>query len=156
MYKFSPTTGVFYPTGMLHIYAEAGSLPDDLIAINEQTYTKFTGQPPSGKMRGTHDGMPAWIDIPAPTNAEIAATARRYRDEFLNATDQMTLPDYSICDVPLSAALRADLLATRQAFKSWPSVQNWPQTDLPEIPHWLLIEAVNRGYRVPDWPPHPQ
>lgn len=154
MYKFSSKTGGFYPTALLDIYQRAGTLPDDLIDVEDIIYKKFTGQAPAGKILGVDDcGLPAWVDSPPSTLTNIAAQARGYRDEFLTATDPMTLIDYSIGDVPLSEEQRAQVLAARQAFKAWPTQLNWPLIDLPELPYWLLIEAVNRGYRVPNWPP---
>ncbi|EEO83653.1 hypothetical protein YPH_4292 [Yersinia pestis biovar Orientalis str. PEXU2] len=31
-------------------------------------------------------------------------------------------------------------------------MENWPQVELPELPQWLLIEAMNQGYCIPNWP----
>ncbi len=83
----------------------------------------------------------------------IAALARRHRDAFIKTTDSITVIDYSIDDSPLTDTQRAELTATRAAYRAWPTVENWPQVELPELPQWLLIEAVNQGYIVPDWPP---
>lgn len=155
MHKFSAKTRGFYPAELLDIYKAAGTLPDDLVDIDEVSHRAFTGQPPAGKILGADEqGMPMWVDAPAPTFTDLAAQARRYRDAFLTATDQMTLVDYSISDVPLNAEQRAELLAARQSYKSWTNEPGWPLIELPELPIWLLIEAVNRGYRVPEWPIH--
>jgi len=84
---------------------------------------------------------------------KLAATARRYRNAFIIATDGLTLIDYSIEDRPLTPEQRVELMAVRAAYKAWPTQANWPLIALPDLPHWLLIEAVNNGYVVPTWPP---
>ncbi|WP_145491604.1 tail fiber assembly protein [Yersinia rohdei] len=85
-------------------------------------------------------------------NDKIAAFARSHRNAFIVATDPMMVSDYCIDDIPLSEAQRSELIATRAAYRSWPTLAHWPLIALPELPHWLLIEAVNQGYRVPVWP----
>ncbi|EPD8659283.1 tail fiber assembly protein [Yersinia enterocolitica] len=155
MYCFSATTLSFYPKELLAVYTEAGTLPDDLIEIDDDVYAQFSDKQPIGKKRGANKkGMPVWVDIPAPivTADDITATARRYRDAFIAATDAMTIVDYCIDDKPLTEAQRSELIATRAAYRSWPTLTNWPQVELPELPRWLLIEAVNHGYHIPVWP----
>ncbi|WP_235906643.1 phage tail protein [Yersinia rochesterensis] len=93
------------------------------------------------------------IVTPAPTADELAAVARGYRDAFIRATDPLMVSDYSIGDTPMNAAQRAELTAARALYRAWPTVENWPLIELPELPQWLLVEAVNQDYRVPVWPP---
>ncbi|EOI6839017.1 phage tail protein [Yersinia enterocolitica] len=93
------------------------------------------------------------IVTPAPTADELAAVARGYRDAFILATDTMTISDYSIDDTLLTNAQRAELTATRVLYRAWPTLESWPLIELPELPQWLLVEAVNQGYIVPTWPP---
>lgn len=155
MYSFSATTLSFYPKELLTLYADAGTLPADLVEIDDDIYSKFTHEVPAGKMRGADsNGMPEWVDIPTPivTADAIAAIARRYRDEFLTATDPLTIIDYSIEDTPLTDEQRGELMTIRHIFKIWPTTAGWPLVELPELPQWLLVEAVNQGYRVPVWP----
>ncbi|MBX9474134.1 phage tail protein [Yersinia enterocolitica] len=65
----------------------------------------------------------------------------------------MMVSDYSINDTLLTKAERTELTATRALYRAWPTVENWPLIELPELPQWLLVEAVNQGYIVPTWPP---
>ncbi|HDL8115219.1 phage tail protein [Yersinia enterocolitica] len=64
----------------------------------------------------------------------------------------MMISDFSINDNPLTADKLTELIATRAAYRQWPTLDNWPLIELPELPQWLLVEAVNQGYRVPVWP----
>nr|WP_258953870.1 hypothetical protein [Yersinia bercovieri] len=96
------------------------------------------------------DGV-QWV----PDNDLLTTVARHYRDAFIVATDPLMVSDYSIDDVPLTTQQRDELIATRATYRAWPTVENWPLIELPELPQWLLVEAVNQGYRVPVWPPLP-
>ncbi|CNH74798.1 phage tail protein [Yersinia bercovieri] len=156
---FSPTLVAFIPENM----AQDGSFHDDitksLIVVSDEEQALYWKQPaPSGQMLGVADNRPVWVDIPPlspppPLTADqLAAKARQYRDDFIVDTDPMMVSDYSIDDKPLTTAQRDELTATRAAYRAWPTVENWPLIELPELPQWLLVEAVNQGYRVPVWP----
>ncbi|MFA3779576.1 phage tail protein [Yersinia sp. 1652 StPb PI] len=154
-YFYSQTDNSFYPVDLIEAYQQASSWPEDGIEVSEDVFITYSGMPPEGKMRGTVEGMPAWLNIPpspALTADELAAKARSYRDAFIIATDPMMVSDYCIDDTPLTQAQRTELTAIRSDYRAWPTRENWPLIDLPELPQWLLIEAVNQGYRVPDWP----
>ncbi len=57
-------------------YVSAGTWPDDAVSIDNDTWRQFISTPPAGKKLGADAlGMPAWIDIPAPTNEELIAAA---------------------------------------------------------------------------------
>ncbi|CFQ33733.1 tail fiber assembly protein [Yersinia aleksiciae] len=89
-------------------------------------------------------------------NDKIAASARIHRNAFIVATDPMMVSDYCINDNLLTKAQRTELTTTRAAYRSWPILANWPLIELPDLPQWLLVEAVNNGYIVPNWPPESQ
>ncbi|AJJ18341.1 putative tail fiber assembly protein [Yersinia intermedia] len=153
-YSFSEKNNCFYPHALIKDYMRAGAWPDDALEVNEETFAIYSGMAPAGKVRGVSDGMPVWLDIPNQTltENEVATMARRYRDLFIASTDVLMVSDYSIDDTPLTQAQRTELTAIRSDYRAWPTRDNWPLIDLPELPQWLLIEAVNQGYRVPDWP----
>ncbi|AHF72894.1 hypothetical protein SOPEG_0134 [Candidatus Sodalis pierantonius str. SOPE] len=63
--KFSAKTAGFYLASMIDSYKKVGSLPDDLIDIDDKTYAKYCRNPPRGKTRGADSqGYPIWIDAP--------------------------------------------------------------------------------------------
>ncbi|PSH16002.1 phage tail protein [Yersinia pseudotuberculosis] len=154
-YFYSHTNNSFYPADLIESYQQAGTWPEDGIEVTDDVFIMYSGTPPEGKVRGTVDGMPAWVNIPAPpelTSDELAATARSYRDAFITATDSMMVSDYCLGDTQLTEAQRTELMEARTAYRSWPTLENWPLIELPELPQWLLVETVNQGYRVPEWP----
>ncbi|MEB2439864.1 phage tail protein [Citrobacter braakii] len=54
--------------------------------------------------------------------------------------------------VLLSDEQRSELRQTRADYKNWPECRDWPGIELPDVPQWLLVEAVNNGYVVYNWP----
>lgn len=136
-------------------YVNAGSLPNDLIEVEDTIFNEFSATPPEGKMRSVGDsGLPIWVDIPVVEESpeQIKARARVLRDEFIVSTDRMLVSDFTINNIPLTAEQQAELLDVRQKFKVWPESEGWPNVELPAIPQWILIEAVNNGYIVKNWP----
>ena len=154
-YWFSPEHNAFYPKALENVYKSAGTLPDDLKDVSDNAFMEFSGMPPAGKVRATDNhGFPCWVDMPETevSEDELKSQARKLRDEFILSTDRMLVVDYTINDIPLTAEQREELLKVRASFKSWPNDEGWPQIKLPEIPSWILIEAVDNGYVVPAWP----
>ncbi|HHA1470859.1 TPA: tail fiber assembly protein [Enterobacter kobei] len=154
-YWFSPANNAFYPVALKESYVSAGSLPNDLIEVEDTIFNEFSATPPDGKMRGIGDSdLPIWVDIPAVEESpeQIKARARVLRDEFIVSTDRMLVSDFTINNIPLTAEQQAELLDVRQKFKLWPESEGWPNVELPAIPQWILIEAVNNGYVVKNWP----
>ncbi|MFW5398097.1 phage tail protein [Yersinia sp. 1252 StPb PI] len=154
---FSPSLKSFIPAAWKDdgTYSETNWPYDAVLATAEEVDGFWKQTPPVGKLQGSVDGRPAWVDIPPPpplSADELAATARRYRDAFIVATDPIMVSDYSIDDKPLTEVQRSELTTTRAIYRAWPTLANWPLIELPASPQWLLIEAVNQGYRVPVWP----
>jgi hypothetical protein len=77
LYVYSPLTNGFYPRELREVYDDAGSWPDDGIAVSDVVYREYqTLPPPEGKMRiAGVDGLPVWADIPAPTIEALKADA---------------------------------------------------------------------------------
>ncbi|MBU9850084.1 tail fiber assembly protein [Rahnella aceris] len=77
LYVYSPLTNGFYPRELREVYDDAGSWPDDGIAVSDVIYREYQTLPaPEGKMRvAGADGLPAWADIPAPTIEALKADA---------------------------------------------------------------------------------
>lgn len=60
-YYFSPTTFGFYPASMKTSYVLAGTFPSDSVLVEDTVFETYSGNPPSGKKRGTSNGDPAWV-----------------------------------------------------------------------------------------------
>lgn len=93
MYQFSASTGCFYPDELLPAYRDNHSLPADLIAVGNEVFLEFTGVPPEGKQRGVStDGKPAWVDIPPPTKAQLAAMAAAEKEQHRTEAEDVIGP----------------------------------------------------------------
>ncbi|MEX3242411.1 tail fiber assembly protein [Serratia quinivorans] len=88
-YKFSATTTSFYPAEMLDDYRKAGTLPDDLVSVDNEAYNTFVLSPPEGKIRGADkSGRPAWVEAPQPTKEQsimMAITRKHLQAEKAEA-----------------------------------------------------------------------
>ncbi len=75
-YVFSPSQNMIIPLAQKQLYVDAGTWPDDVIAISEETAEEFNQQFPIGKTL-SHDenSQPCWVDIPPPTHDELIAMA---------------------------------------------------------------------------------
>ena len=61
---WSAKTLSFYPEELYYRYKECKSLPEDIIEIDRDIFSTYSGQPPEGKTRSVLNGMPAWGDLP--------------------------------------------------------------------------------------------
>lgn len=87
MYAYANNS--FYPLSMREVYEISDSWPTEYIKVDESVFTEFSATPPVGKIRGTGvDGMPAWVDIPPPTRAEIIAEAEREKQSRIDAANE--------------------------------------------------------------------
>ena len=68
---FSPSTLAFYAAKWEHIYISARNWPEDLLEIDENTYIKFSQQPPKGKILGEDNSLPAWVDLQIKSKNEV-------------------------------------------------------------------------------------
>lgn len=78
-YIFSAALNGFLPLAWKEEKEATGSWPDDAIEISYEDYLKFTTDAPEGKILGSVDGLPAWVDIPPPTKDELIASAEATR-----------------------------------------------------------------------------
>ena len=87
-YQFSPSENVILPLELKELYLKAGTWPVDTVDISDEQATEFMGGPPEGKMRvAGKNGLPAWGDVPPPTQEELIAdadTKRQYLIEQAN------------------------------------------------------------------------
>lgn len=47
-YAYSALTNSFYPVSLKHLYENAGTWPEDAIAISDEDFEHFTGVPQLG------------------------------------------------------------------------------------------------------------
>lgn len=85
-YSFSPSRLAFYPNVLRETHYEPlGAWPDDSFDIDDDIADEFmTIHIPAGKMLGVVDDMPAWVDIPPPTQEELIADAEEKKQSLID------------------------------------------------------------------------
>lgn len=93
-YSFSPSRLAFYANGLRKTHYEPlNAWPDDAEAITDDVAQVYmTTRIPSGKMLGTENRMPAWVDIPPPTSEELFAAATAKKQELLTVASHYIAP----------------------------------------------------------------
>lgn len=88
-YVYSALTNSFYPISLMHLYENAGTWPEDAIAISDDDFECFTGTPPLGMQRGVgEDGLPVWQPIPTLTYEQEIIRAESERERLLSLAQQ--------------------------------------------------------------------
>lgn len=87
-YLYSPSTNSFYAQILLNEYRNAGTLPDDCIAVEDSDYYQYAGEPPKGKTRGVIDGLPGWVDLSTPTHEDMIVAADQQRQNLIDSAMQ--------------------------------------------------------------------
>lgn len=73
---FSASCMSFFPEDMKSDYENGTGWPKDAVAVSNEDWQSFIATPPAGKLLGASDeGLPCWVDKPAPTQAEVLAQA---------------------------------------------------------------------------------
>jgi hypothetical protein len=84
-YFFSASENAFYPESLVDVYEAAGTWPADGVMVSEAEYIEFSGEPPSGMIRGSgNDGAPTWVDVPPPTAEELVLSAEAEKQSLID------------------------------------------------------------------------
>lgn len=91
-YSFSPKHNAFYSNKLREIHYEpAGAWPADAVEIDDGIAAAYmTTAIPLGKMLGSVDGMPAWVETPPLTIRELQDMAEDKRLALLKHVDEIT------------------------------------------------------------------
>ena len=79
-FLFSPTTLAFYPECDRKLYESRGTLPNDVVVVEEEVRNVYNFTPPAGRVLGVLNGYPAWVNPPELSKDEIIS-----RNKFLAA-----------------------------------------------------------------------
>lgn len=102
MTYFSAATNGFYADELRDRYELSGTLPSDLVVISGEDYKTYTGTPPEGKVLGTADGQPAWVDAPQPTRDELVANAESEKAILRSFADAAITPLQDAVDTDMA------------------------------------------------------
>ena len=107
-YFYSAKSNAFYYADFKNDYEQNGTWPEDAIEVDDSVYVEFAAnEPPSGKIRAAgNDGLPTWIDIPAPTSEQILESNINTRNRLMQAC--------SVASYPLQSALAKGVITEAQ------------------------------------------
>lgn len=87
-YLWSSKDNAFIPAAMADVYESSGWKISDFVAVKSAVFDEFAGTPPEGKVRITSsNGMPAWGDVPPPTQEELVAQAEQKKSQLRAVAD---------------------------------------------------------------------
>lgn len=83
-YVYSAENNAFYPTSMKEDYISGNCWPTDGVECDEDVFTEYTKEPPTGKHRGADKkGLPAWVDKPPLSIEEEIKVAEQQKATLL-------------------------------------------------------------------------
>lgn len=92
-YTYSPSHNAFYLTVLKAEYELSDNWPEDGVEISDDLFIEYTSTPPGGKERGVgDDGMPCWVDLPAPTKEALITAAEQQKQTLLSDAQTMIAP----------------------------------------------------------------
>lgn len=87
-YLWSSKDNAFIPAGMTDVYKSSGWKISNFVAVESAVFDEFAGTPPNGKIRiASSDGMPAWGDVPSPSQKELVAQAEQKKSQLRAVAD---------------------------------------------------------------------
>ncbi|WFQ80928.1 tail fiber assembly protein [Xenorhabdus sp. SF857] len=103
-YFYSAKNNAFCPIAWKQNYVDAGSWPDDGIAVSVDVFNEFAiNAPPAGKIRiAGPDGLPSWGDIPPPTSAELQQQAESQKRHLMSQAANAITPLQYAADLKMA------------------------------------------------------
>lgn len=90
-YIYSASQNMILPVSLKQIYVDAGTWPEDGIAISDEVAGEFMGQYPQGKtLSHDEDGQPCWADIPPLPKEQQIAEAEKKRAFLISEVESET------------------------------------------------------------------
>lgn len=137
-YIYSASQNMILPVSLKQIYIDAGTWPEDGIAISDEVAEEFMGQYPQGKTL-FHDkhGQPCWADIPPKPKEQQIAEAEEKKAFLISEVESET------------AMLRAKLTLGRIKESEKVMLNAW-------LDYLDELEAVDTTAVPLQWPQKPQ
>lgn len=134
-YVYSANNNMFYPQEYRKQYESNNDWPVDAVDVTDDIFFEFTGKPPEGKRRSVGaDGLPAWGDIPPPSQEDLIAGAEAKK-------------------IQLRAIADAEIAWRQDAFDTGIATEEETAALLEWKKYRVLLMRVDTT--TPDWPTPP-
>lgn len=132
IYVYSAQNNAFYFKGGKETFGK--EWPDDVLDVDESLFLTFAGIAPEGKQRAAgEEGLPVWEDIPAPSRADVIASAEAERSQRLS----FAMAEISLWQTELKLGIISD--ADEAKLVEWvtyiKALQSMNTDNAPDI-HW--------------------
>lgn len=97
------------------------SWPEDGIEVSEKIYLEFaSNSPPVGKRRiAGSDGLPAWGDIPPPSQKELQRSAERKKQHLMLQAANTIAPLQDAVDLDIATDKEQTTLTEWRKYRVW-------------------------------------
>lgn len=142
-YFYSAKLNAFYPDSLRVDYVINDSWPDDAVEIEDSVYQKFAAdEAPEGKIRvAGDDDLPAWEDIPLPTQEEQIAKAEAQKQRLLTEAATAIAPLQDAVDLDMATGQETELLL---AWKKYRVLLNRVDTSKSPDIEWPEVSVLNQ------------
>jgi hypothetical protein len=119
------------------------SMPDDVVEISAGNHAELLAGQLEGKViTWGDDGFPVLVDPLPPSDDELAAIERAWRDQSLSETDGVVTRHRDELEEgiepTLTAARYTEIQVYRRALRNWPEAGEFPLIKhRPTAPEWL-------------------
>lgn len=104
-YVYSPSQNMILPVALKQLYVEAGTWPDDVTELSDETAEMFRHQYSFGKvMFHDENNQPCWIDAPPPTEEEQRIQAENKKNYLMAQARRAILPLQDAADLGIATA----------------------------------------------------
>ncbi|MFV3014716.1 phage tail assembly chaperone [Pseudomonas sp. KHB2.9] len=120
-------------------------MPDDAVEISKKTYTDLFTGPINGTVGPDKDGLPIVIAAAGPTDDELSAREREWRDRELLRSDGVVARHRDQVEAggptTLTDVQYKSLQSYRSQLRDWPAQKEFPVlSSRPIAPDWLAAQ----------------
>lgn len=116
-WAFSPSNAAFYSYTLKDLFDAAGTWPTDAVDVTDDVRDQFRVAPPDGKILGSVDGLPAWVDAPPPSHEEAVSTADNTKSALRATADSAIAPLQDATDLGIATAAETTALADWKKYR---------------------------------------
>lgn len=136
-YFFSPEKNAFYDSELKSAYDANNSWPEDAIEVSDDTFQTYISAAPEGKVRGSIEGEPGWVDIPPLTSEENVTAAANKKNILLSDASAIIAPLQDAVDLEMATDSEKESLAIWKKYRvllNRVDTSNAPEIDWPTLP----------------------
>lgn len=136
-YFFSPNKNAFYDSELKSAYDATNSWPEDAIEVSDDTFQTYISAAPEGKVRGSINGEPKWVDVPPLTSDENLTAAANKKSILISEASAVIAPLQDAVDLEMATNSEKDSLVVWKKYRvllNRVDISSAPEIDWPELP----------------------